>query len=429
MLFMYVATRNLQLTRGAASRRPWRTWVAASVLAVVMLAGRSVQADAAFLPPAPAGLVATAVGSSEVDLTWNAPLASAPSGLQLLGYDVYQGTSSGGEAPTPVGPIAETSYTASSLASGTTYYFYVTAVYQSCSKSCVQLESSPSNEEHATTSAPTTLPAPTGLTVAATGGTSVTLTWQAPVGGPPVTGYDIYEGTSSGAEGTSPVGSVAGTSYTITGLASGTTYFFRVTAVSANGQSQPSNETAATPAYSPPSKKAQTIRLGPFRRHHAGATFRVSASASSGLVVLLSSETPRICTVSGATITTRVSGTCTIEATQDGNALYQPAAAVTQSFTVSRPARSPAAGHRTLAGLLAAVILVGLLALAVTTLTRRRRIRSRLATAPRPVIRAELQADRVPRVRVRTVGPQPTQTVRVEPHSGPANVTIKEVRT
>ncbi|MEM6429779.1 MAG: choice-of-anchor Q domain-containing protein, partial [Deinococcota bacterium] len=73
------------------------------------------------------------------------------------------------------------------------------------------------------------------------------------------------------------------------------------------------------------------------------ADFDISsfASASSGLDVTFSSTTPTVCTTggtNGATITLVVNGTCTINADQVGNAEYEPAAQVQDSFTVNAAA-------------------------------------------------------------------------------------------
>ena len=60
-------------------------------------------------------------------------------------------------------------------------------------------------------------------------------------------GYDVYEGTSSDAVSTLVTDSpVPGTSYTVSGLTSGVTYYFDVTAVSKAGASGPSSEASAT---------------------------------------------------------------------------------------------------------------------------------------------------------------------------------------
>ncbi|MFO1322513.1 MAG: kelch repeat-containing protein [Burkholderiales bacterium] len=78
----------------------------------------------------------------------------------------------------------------------------------------------------------------------------------------------------------------------------------------------------------------------------AGATFGdapVSVSATStsptaapsGIAIVFSSQTPSVCTNVGATVTIVAAGTCTIAANQAGNANYNPAPQVTQSFTVN----------------------------------------------------------------------------------------------
>jgi hypothetical protein len=92
-------------------------------------------------------------------------------------------------------------------------------------------------------------PAAPAAATAAPGSASMSLTWGVPVssGGWPVQGYDVYLGTSPGHENySSPVASlVPGTSYTVTGLTDGTTYYATVEAVNAVGKSVPSAEVSA----------------------------------------------------------------------------------------------------------------------------------------------------------------------------------------
>ena len=59
------------------------------------------------------------------------------------------------------------------------------------------------------------------------------------------------------------------------------------------------------------------------------------ATATSGLPVTLRSTTPTVCNVSGANAQFQTAGTCTILATQSGDAVYQPAPPVSQSTTVA----------------------------------------------------------------------------------------------
>jgi chitinase len=83
--------------------------------------------------------------------------------------------------------------------------------------------------------------APTGLTVTGTTSSSVSLSWTAPSG--TVTGYYVFENGSQ-------VASVTGTSDTVTGLASSTSYTFTVAAYNSVGQSPQSGQVSATTSAS-----------------------------------------------------------------------------------------------------------------------------------------------------------------------------------
>ncbi|HWG72759.1 MAG TPA: fibronectin type III domain-containing protein, partial [Acidimicrobiales bacterium] len=196
------------------------------------------------VPGAPTGLAATA-GNGQVSLTWTPPTSTG--GSTITGYDVYQGTTTGGESTTAVNalPVSGTTYVVGGLTNGTTYYFTVEAINAIGN-------SAPSNEASATPVAP---PSPPSGLVASAGNAQVSLTWTAPAsdGGSAITGYNVYEGTTAGGESTTPVNSspLIATTYTVTGLNNGTTYFFTVEAVNTVGNSGASNEVAATPVAPP----------------------------------------------------------------------------------------------------------------------------------------------------------------------------------
>jgi hypothetical protein len=81
--------------------------------------------------------------------------------------------------------------------------------------------------------------------------------------------------------------------------------------------------------------QAQTISFGSIADMPVGSTVKLSASASSGLAVSFSSQTPTTCTVTGNDVSLVTVGTCTLAANQAGNASYAPASTVTQSFGVT----------------------------------------------------------------------------------------------
>ena len=81
---------------------------------------------------------------------------------------------------------------------------------------------------------------------------------------------------------------------------------------------------------------AQTITFTrPSDRVLSASTFDVAPISDSGLVVTVSSTTPSVCTVAGFTVTMLATGTCTLTASQAGNATYAAAPDVTRSFTIS----------------------------------------------------------------------------------------------
>jgi hypothetical protein len=82
--------------------------------------------------------------------------------------------------------------------------------------------------------------------------------------------------------------------------------------------------------------ESQTIAFAPLGNRIVGsAPFTVSATASSTLPVSFASLTLSVCTIGATTVTLIGQGTCTIRATQSGNASYAAATPVDQTFTVS----------------------------------------------------------------------------------------------
>jgi fibronectin type 3 domain-containing protein len=181
------------------------------------------------LPGAPSGLTATA-GTSQVSLTWTA-------GSNATSYNVYRGTSAGGESTTPIATgVSGTNLVDSGVTNGTTYYYKVTSVNSAGS-------SGYSNEASAL---PHVVPPSTPANfVASAGFGNVSLTWAASQG---ATSYNIYRSTTSGGEGSTAYATgVTGTSFTDSSVTAGTTYYYEIVAVDSAGNSVISAQVSATP--------------------------------------------------------------------------------------------------------------------------------------------------------------------------------------
>src|SRR5262249_44045753 len=100
--------------------------------------------------PAPTGLTAVDTNdNTEIDLSWSAP------GGTVMSYNVYRGTSAGGESATPLNssPITGTSFRDVTTSPFTTYFYVVEAVNTGGA-------SGASNEASATTATDLALDAP-----------------------------------------------------------------------------------------------------------------------------------------------------------------------------------------------------------------------------------------------------------------------------
>ena len=175
-------------------------------------------------PAAPAGLAATAsVGT--VTLSWAASDGATS-------YDVYAGTTGNFQSSTKLITVRGLGYTAAGLTNGTRYYFWVTAANGSGTSSPSSVASTPLELRGTAPGAPVRL-------TATAGPGQVTLSWAAPAssGASPITGYDIYVGSTQAFRGGQPqfVSQGPGTSYVVKGLSAGATYYFKVAAVSAQG--------------------------------------------------------------------------------------------------------------------------------------------------------------------------------------------------
>jgi cellulose 1,4-beta-cellobiosidase len=168
-----------------------------------------------------------------------------------------------------------TSYTDTGLTGGTTYYYVVSAAYSAGLNGGG--ESADSIEASATPQglAPPATPA---VLTATPGNGQVALSWSASSG---ATSYNVKRATVSGGPYTT-IANPTSTSYTNSGLANGTTYYYVVSAVNSAGESGNSSEVNATPQL-PPQPAAPTNVVASSGPPKGGVTLRWTQSTTPGV--------------------------------------------------------------------------------------------------------------------------------------------------
>jgi fibronectin type 3 domain-containing protein len=187
----------------------------------------------ASVPSGPTNLTVTP-GSAGATLKWTASTSGSPTS-----YSIYRGTATDGEAVTPVGTVSgtTTTFTDTGLTNGKTYFYNVAA------NNSVGVSPDTNEVSVSPGSATTAPPAPSGLSANPANG-EIDLTWNPSAG---ATSYSIYRGTAPGAEGATPVGTTTTDSFSDTGLANGTGYYYTVAASNAAGTSAKTAETNTVP--------------------------------------------------------------------------------------------------------------------------------------------------------------------------------------
>ncbi len=189
------------------------------------------------VPSAPV-ITGVVSGDGFVNLTWSASTFDGHRAIE--GYYVRYGTNPEFFESTYLASM-DLYYNATGLANGTTYFFAVYAtngIYES--------------EDSVTVSAvPKTLPSAPAIINSSTGVRTICLNWTAPYdGGDALTGYDLYYGMTE-ADYTDVVHLGVVNSYTLTGLADSTKYYFAVCAKNGVGDGPLSGERNGT-TYAPP---------------------------------------------------------------------------------------------------------------------------------------------------------------------------------
>ena len=194
------------------------------------------------LPGAPQSLSARAAGDTEIDLSWSRP--SSDDGSRITGYRIEVSEDGSGwsvlEADT-----SRTRHTHRGLPSGSTRYYRVSAINSAGT-------GQPSNTANATTDSVNVPGAPQSLSAQAAGDTEIDLSWSRPSndGGSRITDYrvEVSEDGSGWSVLEADTSRTSRTSYTHRGLTSGTTRYYRVSAINSAGTGPHSNTANATTA-------------------------------------------------------------------------------------------------------------------------------------------------------------------------------------
>jgi len=189
-------------------------------------------------PAAP--VLSASAGNTTAHLSWTVPNNG---GSTITSYNIYRGTTSGGEALlTSVGGNT-TSYDDNAVTNGQTYYYQVSAVNS-------VNEGAKSNEVPATPQATTAPNPPTNLKAVPAAGRGVQVSWTAPSGS--VSSYNVYRTTASPSacgSSFSKVASTSANSYKDTSTTRNAYYCYYATAVNAaNVESTPSNTSSVVKA-------------------------------------------------------------------------------------------------------------------------------------------------------------------------------------
>ena len=250
--FSNLTSRNVgkSLTLALTGLTPDTTYYARVIaisLAGESVATSSVNAKTFALPTAPS---ATATGSvGQITVNWAAP--SANGGSPVTGYRIEYSTNSDFSGSTSVKTLSSaTSATITKLPAGTTYYVRVFA------STLVGESIATAGTSTITTAVPAALNAPT-LTA---GFGKFTSTWTAPATESPITGYRVEysknaDFSASKSVSTTPLVLTS----TISSLTAGTTYYVRVYAKSAAGESLAGTTATIKVASAPSAPNALTL--------------------------------------------------------------------------------------------------------------------------------------------------------------------------
>src|ERR1041385_1464182 len=210
-------------------------------------------------PSVPTGLAASAVSSSQINLSWTA----SSDNVGVSGYRVYRDG-------VQIATTGATFFTNTGLSPSTTYTYTVAAFDAAGNLSAQSSPASATTPAAADTTPPSV---PTGLTANAVSSSQINLSWTASSDNVGVSGYRVYR---DGVQ----IATTSATFFTNTGLSPSTTYTYTVAAFDAAGNlsAQSSPASATTPA--PPDTTPPSVPTGLTANAVSSSQINLSAQSS-----------------------------------------------------------------------------------------------------------------------------------------------------
>ncbi len=169
------------------------------------------------IPETPTDLVFTEIGSTYLNISWNASTST-----DILGYYIYINDTGSTTSFHLLNTTSSTFYNVTDLVDDTIYYFNITAY------DIVPYESAPLTGNSKTSDITPPNP-PTNLTFSAIGGTYLNFTWDAS-NSSDVQGYKIYINDTGSSSSFHWLGNSTNTYFNATNLIENITYYFNITA-------------------------------------------------------------------------------------------------------------------------------------------------------------------------------------------------------
>ena len=222
-------------------------------------------------PAAPSGLAATAVSSSQINLSW------ADNSSNETGFVVGRSTVSGGPYTDVITVGANVTSTSNTGLSASTTYYYVVRAYNGAGSSANSAQAS-------ATTLPLPPAAPSGLTATAVSESQINLAWTDNSSNE--ANFTVARSTTAGGPYTDIVTLAANTtSYNNTGLSASTTYYYVVRASNTGGSSANSAEASATTLQPPTPPAPSGLTATAVSSSQINLSWTDNSSNESGFIV------------------------------------------------------------------------------------------------------------------------------------------------